>query len=306
MKDKIYLNIGQSIKANSGDYYQIVSSLGDGGNSVAFLALCTSGIYKGILFSLKLFCNISDSRRQEKFLKEVNFLEKIDHPAIIRVYDKGTFAISEKQYPFVVSEYYPNTLTEIMKSECSLSDKLIYTVNLLSALCYLKNNTPKIVHRDIKPQNIFIKGRNAILGDFGLMKVLDEKDAEDSSDIKEFEVTAGAGMAFFYRTPDLIDYLNHKTQVTQKSDIFQLGLVIAQLFTGVNPCKKVENLTDDFDMFPLGGISSKKYGGLIAQNIKLMLEIDSEKRIDIDKLLDKWNGTLEIVTKELIEINGSL
>jgi serine/threonine protein kinase len=299
---KIHLTPGQSVISSSGQYYKVVSELGYGGNSSAFLVLCTSGKLKGILFSLKVFCNIDNKERVTKFLYEIDFLEKIDHPAISRVYDKGIYY---NIYPFVVSEYYPNTLADVMKAGASLIDKLIYVINLLSGLHFLAEHETKIVHRDIKPQNIFIKGRNAILGDFGLMKILStEVNVED--EVKEIETSASAGMAFFYRTPDLVNYLNSKSQLTQMSDIFQLGLVVAHLFTGFNPCIKADKLTDDFKMHPLGNIPSVRYGGLIAQNIKTMLEVELSNRIGHQKALDKWSGTLEDISKDLIDINGSI
>jgi len=263
---------------------------------------------KGILFSLKVFCNIEKEERIQKFLKEISFLEKVDHPAIIRVYDNGIFTNTKgSDYPFVISEYYPSTLNDEMKAGISIIDKIIYTTNLLSGLQYLTTQEQKIIHRDIKPQNIFIKGRNAILGDFGLMKVLEKCEPSCiEEDITDIIVSAGAGMAFYYRTPDLVDYLNKKEMVTQASDIFQLGLVVAQMFTGSNPCKKCEKITDPIELLPISNINSKKYGALIASNIKLMLETDYSKRISHEKILDKWNGALETISKEIIEINGKI
>lgn len=305
---KITLTIGQSVVSSSDNYYRIVSNLGSGGNSTVFMVLCTSGIMKGMLFSLKIFCNIERKERIAKFLDEIDFLEEVDHPAIIRVYDKGEFRVSSRTvYPFVVSEYYPLTLQDAIKSGVSLIDKTIYTINLLSGLYYLSTREKKIIHRDIKPQNIFIKGRNAILGDFGLMKILteDESMGDADSDVEDIIVSAGAGMAFYYRTPDLVDYLNKKAKVTQASDIFQLGLVVAQMFTGVNPCKKCEKLTDPVELSSIS-VKSKKYGALIASNIRLMLNMDPNKRVSHELILDKWNGALETISKDVIEINGEI
>ncbi len=302
---KLNLNIGQSVKSLSDNYYKVVSNLGSGGNSTVFLVLCTSGKMKGILFSLKIFCNIGKKERIKKFLDEIAFLERVDHPAIVRVYDKGEFYISERiKFPFVISEYYPQTLHDSLKSGISLVDKMIYTINLLSGLQYLSAQEIKIIHRDIKPQNIFIKGRNAILGDFGLMKILNDESAYDD-DVDDIVVSAGAGMAFYYRTPDLVDYLNKKTMVTQASDIFQLGLVVAQMFTGVNPCEKCDKITDPVKLIPIK-IRSRKYGALIASNINLMLNMEPRKRISHELILDKWNGTLEKISKDIIEINGEI
>ncbi len=53
-----------------------------------------------------------------------------------------------------------------------------------------------------------------------------------------------------YRTPDLVAYLNGGEPPTPKSDVYQLGLVLAELFTGVNPQKqsKANDLTDPVEL----------------------------------------------------------
>jgi serine/threonine-protein kinase len=113
---------------------------------------------------------------------------------------------------------------------------------LLSALRYLASSRPPVVHRDVKPQNIFIKGRSCVLGDFGLMKVLN---GSEEMDREVFRESTGPGMPYYYRTPDLIAYAKGEANITPKSDVFQLGLVAAELFTGWNPANKSENILDD-------------------------------------------------------------
>ena len=59
-----------------------------------------------------------------------------------------------------------------------------------------------------------------MLGDFGLMKLLDDTNVEDREIFKE---SIGPGMPFYYRTPDLVAYAKNEAQLTVKSDVFQLG-----------------------------------------------------------------------------------
>jgi serine/threonine protein kinase len=93
-----------------------------------------------------------------------------------------------------------------------------------------------VVHRDIKPKNIFLKGQSFVLGDFGLIKLLNGHDEADHNIFKE---SVGFGMPYFYRTPDLIAYGKRESGITTKSDVFQLGLVAIELFTGRNPVTNV-------------------------------------------------------------------
>ena len=186
-----------------------------------------------MLFAVKVFRNLSRPDRRHSFLEEARFLQTCDHPAIIRTYDEGVYY----ENPFVVMEYLPRTLAQVMRRGCGIVEKVAFAIQLVSALEYLDSLDPKVVHRDIKPPNIFIKGGSCVLGDFGLMKRL----TDDPSIIKE---SLGPGMAYYYRTPDLVAYLRGGAPVTTKSDVFQLGLVLAHLFTGWNPEKVSHEFTD--------------------------------------------------------------
>src|SRR5262249_34043656 len=161
-------------------------------------------------------------------------------PAIMRVFDEGLFryrvAGVENEYPFVVAEYLPQTLYHVIRTgTADVAQRVTIAVQLLSALSFLEHSVPQAVHRGIKPQNIFVKWRSCVLGDFGLMKLLDGIDEEDKLVLKE---SVGPGMPFLYRTPDLVAYARNEAPLTIKTDVFQLGLVLTELFTGRNPAKR--------------------------------------------------------------------
>jgi serine/threonine-protein kinase len=231
MSDGLFLDPGISLQSATESWYRIVQRLGAGGNAVTYLVVSTSGVNKGILFALKIFRRLSKPERRESFLREVEFLKKQDHPAIMRVFDEGLFRYwvdgVHNEYPFVVAEYLPQTLYHVIRAgTADVAQRVTMATQLLSALCFLEHSEPQAVHRDIKPQNIFVKGRSCVLGDFGLMKLLDGGDEEDRMVLKE---SIGPGMPFFYRTPDLVAYAKNEAPLTVKTDVFQLGLVLAEL-----------------------------------------------------------------------------
>lgn len=130
----------------------------------------------------------------------------------------------------------------LSKEMLFFSEKVLYACQLLSALQLLQNRN--IIHRDIKPNNIFVNGSNAVLGDFGLIKALDineqlnEQVDDDIEMINEtaFHTAEGyVAMPYFYRTPELVAYANKRDVLHIESDVFQLGLVLTELFTGENP-----------------------------------------------------------------------
>jgi serine/threonine protein kinase len=156
----------------------------------------------------------------------------------MRVYDTGVFRNGSDEFPFIVAEYLPQRLFDVIRGNtASVTQKLSYAIQLLSAISHLSYIKPAVVHRDIKPQNILVKGGSCVLGDFGIMKLLDGNIEEDR---ETFKGSIGLGMPFFYRTPDLITYARNEGDITTKSDVFQLGLVLAELFTGRNPAEEGE------------------------------------------------------------------
>ncbi len=197
----------------------------------------------GMQFVLKVFHKISDENRRQAFLKEVAHLRSLNHPAITRIFDEGTFVVSEKvKYPFAVIEYVPVTArTLLLSKQVDRLQAIRIALNCLSAVdCLHKTN---LVHRDIKPENILISEMGAKLADFGLVKVLTDLEKENDGDA--INGTQWPGMPWRYRTPELVKRANDKkTTVGVKSDIFQFGTVFYELLTGFNPQIKPAKMTD--------------------------------------------------------------
>lgn len=113
-----------------------------------------------------------------------------------------------------------------------------------------------------------------MLGDFGLMKLLD---GDSDIDREIFKESTGAGMPYFYRTPDLVGYAKDQNRLTAATDVFQLVLVLAELFTGHNPERRPEGIFDPVELDTLRGIPSV-FGGGIAALIRRMLVFDPSER----------------------------
>jgi serine/threonine protein kinase len=308
MSDSLFLEPGKGIQSQAGHWYQIVQLLGAGGNAVTYLVVSTSDSYRGTLFALKIFRRLSKPERRDSFLREIKFLQEQNHPAIMRVFDEGIF----KQYgtdaimhehPFVVAEYLPQTLYQVMRAaDTSVVEKISFSTQLLSSLIFLENAEHQVVHRDIKPQNVFVKGRSCVLGDFGLMKVLD-RGPEDDRDI--FKESIGPGMPFFYRTPDLVAYAKDGVPLTTKTDVFQLGLVLTELFTGRNPISRPAN--DDI-LSPVVleriGTCPGALGASTAALLNRMLIVEVDRRPKASELMDGWMGLFENACQQSRALEG--
>jgi serine/threonine protein kinase len=284
--DAIRLADEETIVSETTNKYCNLGPLGSGGNASAFLGLATDGPLRGTLFAIKLFRRLSSPERRKGFEDESRFLRhECDHPAVMRVFDAG---IHRDKFPFVVAEYLPVTLDGVVtgKTAASPSEKISYALQLLSALAYIDGLDPPVVHRDIKPKNIFIKACSCILGDFGLMKRLPVDDGEDRELLK---TSAGAGMPWGYRTPDLVAYARKEAGVTTKSDVFQLGLVLAELFTGTNPLRPAKSFVEQIKLDELKRVPGP-LGDQIADYIRSMLAERPEERPAAASLLAPWTA----------------
>lgn len=272
------LKDGQSAKSRSGAWYQILQTLGDGRNATTHLVVATSGGYAGVPFALKVFKRVNSSISAQRFLDEAAFLKTCGHPAIIRVIDDGVF---RDIHPFIVEEYLPLTLRDTMRQGATMVERLSFILQLLSTLAYLASRCPTIAHCDINPENILVKGRSCVLADFGLMQVCDGRSRQQRDAIP---IPNG------YRTPELVAYANGSSPMSAASDVYQLGLVAAELFSGVNPQSRLNDDDDRLSPIAISPISliPGANGGLIASLIRRMLEPETSKRLGAAQFIDRW------------------
>lgn len=303
MGAQLELTVGTQIRT-ADVKYKLIQEVGRGGNCVVWLVMALKGSHQGMLFALKVFTKTDDAERAAQFEEEANFLYTAQHAALMRVFDRGVYrdrgAQPARDCPFIVAEYLPYTLENALAgNRISIAEKLIFTLQLLSALKYL--DAQAVIHRDIKPENIFIKGRSCLLGDFGLMKKVLGEEVGKKGDI--LKLSGGAGMPYFYRTPDLVKYANNVEPITTKSDVFQLGLVFARMFTGTNPSKRPANILDPVELFELKPIPGTA-GPQIQTLIQRMLEPDAARREPASELIDEWEGVLSQTVTQYHVLEG--
>jgi len=245
--------------------YRIIQFLGKGGNGAVYHVIREgkvagndddSAYGTGGNYALKLAHEELADERVQRFRKEQKFLEGADHPAILPYHDEGNFSGS----PFMVVEYLPDTLRQtILSPRVSMAEKLNYSTQLVSALNHIHNLDQPVIHRDIKPENILVRQNTCFLADFGLVKREgSDDDSEDESTLKQSNETA---LVYKYPTPDLVEY-ETGGKLTTKSDIFQLGIVLTELFTGrnQNPIKNVQT-RQKLDPVKVGNINNIPGGG---------------------------------------------
>jgi serine/threonine protein kinase len=285
MSDHFSFDPWKSIQSDSGLWYEAVEHLASGKNAVVFLVHGKSAQNSGLFFAMKVFRRISTPEAKNKFLQETAFLTQISHPAVVKIYDQGTYY---DNHPFVVADYLPQTLRHVINGGAPLIEKISYALQLTAAVKFINQLNPQVIHRDIKPENIFIKGKSCVLGDFGLMKRGENDDELEREIIK---TSSGPGMPLKYRTPELIRYFKGEKVMIGRSDIFQLGLTLAELFAGRNPQRVAGDYGEPLQMEKVGRIDGNLGGG-IANLISRMLAEEPDKRPDWTWQLDVWKEIL--------------
>lgn len=243
----------------------------------------------GQLYTLKIINSElgtdTDNNILEMFLQERDFLSTSNHPSILSVEDIGTW----EKNPFYVYDYCSDRLDYIINDDIECLQKVSYAIQLISGLIELEKSN--VIHRDIKPANILISGHNSVLADFGLMTYYENYISLSSND-KAF--------TRHYPAPEFADkYNNEINKLTTKANVFQLGLVLTELFTGSNPSEGTamnEEMTYE-GTNKIGEIDcGDEYQEDIRVELEKMIEHDPEIRPKASDIIDNWWLTLRKIT----------
>ena len=161
---------------------------------------------------------------RKRFDREAASLARLNHPNIVRVYDHGTHAAM----PYLVMEFiHGETLREYCGGRALAPKLALEIVDQLSrALGEAHEND--LVHRDVKPANVFVEGDDSAnlvvrLVDFGIAK-----DATDASEITGVDSVLGTP---WYMAPEQA----MGDPVDGRTDIYALGVLLYRLLVGRTP-----------------------------------------------------------------------
>lgn len=208
---------------NKGDLinnrYEIIKRIGTGGMSDVYKAKCHKlNRYVAIKILKPELCE--DENLVKRFKVEAQAAAGLSHPNIVAVYDVG----DEDDFHYIVMEYLEGkTLKTVIKERGVLTEAEIYHVasSVLAALSHAHNN--HIIHRDIKPQNIFWTKNNKVkVMDFGIARVITDKTIDMN------ETLTGS---VHYISPEQVKGLVQN----EGSDIYSLGITMYEMATGEVP-----------------------------------------------------------------------
>ncbi|MCL2080276.1 MAG: protein kinase [Oscillospiraceae bacterium] len=158
---------------------------------------------------------------------ERKILSELDHPAVPKLID----SIETDEHIYVIREYIEGHTLE--KAQIPVGERFALNVGvqLCDVLTYLHTQTPPIIHRDIKPQNVIIDGENKIsLIDFGIARRFSDTSEKDT------HLVASDG----YSPPEQYGY----KQTDSLSDIYSLGIMLCWLLTVSSDILETESLNN--------------------------------------------------------------
>ena len=171
-----------------------------------------------------------------QFKQEALLLARLQHTALPRV----THQFSTESQQYLVMEFIEGeNLWEMVKKNkgpLEEAETLNSIIQVCEALKYLHRQTPPIIHRDIKPQNIMVTSNGqTVLVDFGIAKQVSEEVVSQYSSPEQY---SGTG-------------------ISPTSDIYALGATLYAILSGEEPPNSVSRLTGEAKLIPPDEINPK-------------------------------------------------
>jgi serine/threonine protein kinase len=195
--------------------YEIQNRLGGGAFGEVYKARKHS---IGKSYAIKFLKIDDDAQREavERELDQVRHFAALDHPNLVTIEDLGT----AMGVPYLIMGYAgEDTLARVMKRERLTEERaLVYFIQASRGVLALHDL--RLLHFDLKPSNVFIKGDVARVGDYGLSKMMTDG---------KLTLSFGRGTPQ-YMAPEMI-----RNRADHRADIYSLGVILFESLSGRLP-----------------------------------------------------------------------
>jgi eukaryotic-like serine/threonine-protein kinase len=210
-----------SLKTALADRYAIEREIGQGGMATVYLAQDVRHHRKVALKVLRP--ELAATLGVERFLREIEVAANLQHPHILPLFDSGEAGgFLFYVMPFVEGE---SLRAKLAAGELPVTEAARILRDVVDALAYAHQRG--VVHRDIKPDNVLISGRHALVTDFGVAKAVSEATGRQTL------TTAGVALGTpTYMAPEQATADPH---IDARADLYAVGVMAYEMLTGKPP-----------------------------------------------------------------------
>ena len=201
--------------------YAIERELGRGGMATVFLA---RDLKHDRDVAIKVLDpQLARSIANERFLREIGIAARLNHPHILPLLDSGVAGADELPFyvmPLVTGESLRDRLQR--DGRLPLDESLRLATEVTDALAYAHEH--RVVHRDVKPDNVMLSGAHAVVMDFGIAKAVGE--ARQDATLTGEGISLGTPA---YMAPE---QAAGEHTVDQRADVYAVGALLFEMLSG--------------------------------------------------------------------------
>uniref|UniRef100_A0A8C5I0H5 non-specific serine/threonine protein kinase n=1 Tax=Gouania willdenowi TaxID=441366 RepID=A0A8C5I0H5_GOUWI len=218
--------------------YLLLHLLGRGGFSEVYKAF---DLFEQRYAAVKIH-QLNKNWREEKkenyhkhACREYRIHKQLDHPRIVKLYDY--FSLDTDTFCTVLEFCEGNDLDFYLKQNKLMSEKEARSIvmQIVSALRYLNEIKPPIIHYDLKPGNILLVDGTACgeikITDFGLSKIMDD----DNYGVDGMDLTSQGAGTYWYLPPECFVVGKEPPKISSKVDVWSVGVIFFQCLYGRKP-----------------------------------------------------------------------
>jgi serine/threonine-protein kinase len=211
----------EQLQASLGDHYRLETELGGGGMSHVFVA---EDLVLGRRVVAKLLPEeLSGSVSIARFQREINIAARLQHPHIVPLLSVGEVnGLPYYTMPFVEGE---SLRARLARGELPIGEAISILRDVARALEYA--HSKGIAHRDIKPDNVLLTGKSAVITDFGVAKAISAATA--SATLTSVGIALGTPA---YMAPE---QAAADPSTDTRADIYAFGVVAYEMLAGHAP-----------------------------------------------------------------------
>ncbi|RZF47045.1 hypothetical protein LSTR_LSTR012303 [Laodelphax striatellus] len=169
-------------------------------------------------------------------IREYNIHKALDHPRVVKLYD--VFEIDPNSFCTVLEYCDGHDLDFYLKQHKTIAEREARSIvmQVVSALKYLNEIKPPVIHYDLKPGNILLTEGNVCgeikITDFGLSKVMDE---ENYNPDHGMDLTSQGAGTYWYLPPECFVVGKSPPKISSKVDVWSVGVIFYQCLYGKKP-----------------------------------------------------------------------